>query len=156
MRARRVGQTLLWTSLTASAVGMAMFGASTPGHSGQFTLGQSRYYEFCGGCHGLSGVSARQHIPVLRGEVGRFLCTADGRRYIVRLPNVAFAAMDDQTLAETMNFMVFTLGEGSAPKGAAPYTAREVAQLRKLPLKATDLMTMRRHILDEPSKSCPA
>ena len=156
MQGRWVGQKRLWSSLAASAVGMAMFGLSTPGHSGQFTLGQSRYYEFCGGCHGLSGVSARQHIPVLKGEVGRFLCTAEGRKYIARLPNVAFAPMDDQTLAETMNFMVFTLGESSAPKGAAPYTAREIGQLRKSPLKATDLMSMRRHILDAPSKSCPA
>lgn len=156
MSERRVRPRILWTFFAASAVGLAMFGASSPGHGGQFTRGQSRYYEYCGGCHGLNGISARQHIPVLRAEVGRFLCTSDGRKYLIRLPNVAFSSMDDQTLAEAMNFVIFTLGQDSAPKGAAPYTAREVGQLRKLPLKATDLSTMRAQILGEAIKSCPA
>jgi len=65
--------------------------------------GQAHYYEGCGGCHGLDGISARREIPVLRDSVGAFLCSAEGRRYIVRLPNVAFANMDDRTLADRLS-----------------------------------------------------
>ena len=86
--------------------------------------GASRYLESCGGCHGLTGSSAKREIPELKGHVGRFACTAEGRAYIGRLPNVAFANLSDQNLAEAMNYMVFTLGGTSAPKGAKPYSAR--------------------------------
>jgi hypothetical protein len=109
--------------------------------------GQAHYLESCGGCHGLDGVSSRRTIPVLRGAVGAFLCTAEGRRYIVRLPNVAFAGMDDRALAATMNFIVFGLGGDSVPAGARPYGAREVGALRRTPLKNQPLAQMRRAIL---------
>lgn len=118
--------------------------------------GQAHYYEGCGGCHGLDGVSARREIPVLRDSVGAFLCSPEGRRYIVRLPNVAFAHMDDRTLAETMNFVVFQLGRGSVPAGARPYTAEEVRGLRRMPLKNQPLAQLRAEVLARGSGSCRA
>jgi hypothetical protein len=118
--------------------------------------GQAHYYEGCGGCHGLDGVSARREIPVLRDSVGAFLCSAEGRRYIVRLPNVAFANMDDRTLAETMNFVVFELGRGSVPAGAKPYTAEEVGSLRRIPLKNQPLAQLRAAVLAQGSAPCRA
>jgi len=118
--------------------------------------GQAHYYEGCGGCHGLDGISARREIPVLRDSVGAFLCSAEGRRYIVRLPNVAFANMDDRTLAETMNFVVFELGRSSAPAGARPYTAEEVGSLRRMPLKNQPLAQLRAAVLAQGSEPCRA
>jgi hypothetical protein len=118
--------------------------------------GQAHYYEGCGGCHGLDGISARREIPVLRDSVGAFLCSAEGRRYIVRLPNVAFANMDDRTLAETMNFVVFELGRGSVPAGARPYTAEEVGSLRRMPLKNQPLAQLRATVLAQGSAPCRA
>ena len=56
-------------------------------------------------------------IPVLRDRVGYFMCTKEGRDYLIRLPNVAYSAIDDnQELAEMMNFVVFGLGGASAPQ----------------------------------------
>ena len=118
--------------------------------------GQAHYYEGCGGCHGLDGISARREIPVLRDSVGAFLCSAEGRRYIIRLPNVAFAHMDDGTLAATMNFVVFELGRESVPPGAKPYTAREIAVLRRSPLKNQPLANLRAAALAAAPGSCTA
>jgi hypothetical protein len=118
--------------------------------------GQAHYYEGCGGCHGLNGVSARREVPVLRDSVGAFLCSAEGRDYIVRLPNVAFAYMDDRTLAETMNFVVFELGRDSVPAGARRYTAEEVGRLRRLPLKNQPLARLRAEVLARGSAACLA
>lgn len=126
-------------------------GAMKPLSSGQF-----HYQESCGGCHGLLGSSSRDHVPELRGAVGRFLCTDEGRRYIVRLPNVAFANMDAKALADTMNFIVFSLGGGSAPKGAKPFTAAEVGKLRLQPLKSQPLVRMRADIWGRAVQQCAA
>lgn len=123
----------------------------------QLTEVQSTYLEHCGGCHGIHGVSAPREVPSLRGQVASFLCTADGRSYLVRLPNVALAPLSDQMLADVMNFVVFELGgsHGAVPK-APVYTAAEVAQLRKQPLTGTGLAAHRARIVEELIEHCGA
>jgi hypothetical protein len=138
---------LIGSATAALALIAAKGGAGASGPPVPIPAGQAHYLESCGGCHGLGGVSSRRTIPVLRGAVGAFLCTGEGRRYIVRLPNVAFAGMDDRALAATMNFIVFGLGGDSVPAGARPYDAREVGALRRAPLKNQPLAQMRRTIL---------
>ena len=115
---------------------------------------QSQYMEGCGGCHGIQGSSSRKDVPELRGEVGRYLCTSAGREYLIRLPNVSFANMDDRMLAEVMNFVVFDLGGDSAPADAVPYSAAEVAALRRQPLKNRPLAQMRSVILSDAIEQC--
>jgi hypothetical protein len=113
----------------------------------RMSVGQSHYLESCGGCHGIQGASAEREIPQLRGLVGRFLYTPQGREYLVRLPNVAFANVDDKVLADVLNFVVFQLGEGSAPREAPAYTAAEVKILRRQPFKNERLEMLRAKIL---------
>ncbi len=97
----------------------------------ELTTPESDYVEYCSGCHGMQGNSAPAEIPVLRDRVGYFMCTREGRDYLIRLPNVAYSAIaDNQELADMMNFVVFGLGGASAPKGAKPFTAVEVKRLR--------------------------
>jgi hypothetical protein len=120
----------------------------------QLTPAQSGYLESCGGCHGIQGTASKKDVPQLRSEVGRFLCTAAGREYIVRLPNVAFADMSDRLLADVMNFVVFDLGGASAPRGAAAYSVAEVAGLRRRPLKNAPLARMRANILADARLRC--
>lgn len=143
-----VGLALCMSGVRAQAVSPAV-GQTVP-----FPIGQSKYYEACGGCHGLNGVSAREQIPVLRSQVGAFLCSEEGRKYIVQLPNVSFAAFDDATLAATMNYVVFKLGDESVPKGARPYTASEVGELRRHPLKNQPLMRLRTAVLGRAVSAC--
>jgi len=117
---------------------------------------QSAYLLGCGGCHGIQGRSYAPRVPDLAGQAGYFLCSADGRAYVGRLPNVAYAHLSAARLADVMNYVVFTLGAGSAPQGAAPFTAAEIAGLRARPWATPSLLEMRSHVLDGVLKTCPA
>jgi hypothetical protein len=113
------------------------------------TAPQSDYVEHCSGCHGMQGNSAPAEIPVLRDRVGYFMCTREGRDYLIRLPNVAYSAIgDNQELADMMNFVVFGLGGASAPRTAKPFTAAEVARLRRDALATQSLIAARAKIVD--------
>jgi hypothetical protein len=46
-----------------------------------------------------------------------------------------------------MNFVVFGIGGDSAPRSATPYTAAEVGDLRRSPLKNRDIGRIRAEIL---------
>ena len=119
------------------------------------TTPQSDYVEYCSGCHGMQGNSAPAEIPVLRDRVGYFMCTKDGRDYLIRLPNVAYSAItDNQELAEMMNFVVFGLGGNSAPKGAKPFTATEVERLRAKALGTQSLIAARAQVVDKLISDC--
>lgn len=105
---------------------------------------QSDYIEHCSGCHGMQGDSAPADIPVLRNRIGYFMCTRQGREYLIRLPNVAYSPIaDNQQLADMMNFVVFGLGGASAPKGTKPFTAAEVAKQRGRALATESLIDAR-------------
>lgn len=143
-------------ALTGALLLVAAFGAARlTANDRPFSNGQRHYLESCGGCHGLDGGSAPSDIPVLKGQVGLFLCTTAGRRYIIQLPNVAFANMDDQSLADAMNFVAFDLGGDSAPARAKPYTAREVGGLRRIPLKNMRVTALREKIVADAMARCP-
>jgi hypothetical protein len=121
------------------------------------TTAQSDYVEHCSGCHGMQGNSAPADIPVLRGRIGYFMCTQEGREYLIRLPNVAYSALDDnQELADMMNFVVFGLGGPSTPPGAKPFTAAEVGRLRKQALGTQSLIEARAKVVGDIIKRCGA
>jgi hypothetical protein len=121
----------------------------------ELTGPQSDYVEHCSGCHGMQGNSAPAEIPVLRDRVGYFLCTRQGRDYLIRLPNVAYSAItDNQELADMMNFVVFGLGGNSAPKGAKPFTAPEVARLRRKALATQSLIAARADVVAKLGGGC--
>ncbi len=103
----------------------------------------------CGGCHGLDGVSNSTLVPDLKNQVGYFVALPEGRRYLGRLPNVAFTTLSDRDLAALLNYAVFTLGGESAPRGAKPYGAAEVAALRRQPLTEIQLFDYRKKLVEE-------
>jgi len=113
------------------------------------------YLERCGGCHGLQGVSAPQIVPTLRGQVGHFLCTREGREYIARLPSVASTPADDGLLAALVNFVAFDIGGGDDARYPR-FTAEEVARLRRNPLTDATLTAYRRTVVDRLIKTCGA
>ena len=121
----------------------------------QLTTPQSDYVEHCSGCHGMQGDSAPAEIPVLRDRVGYFMCTKEGREYLIRLPNVAYSAIsDNQQLADMMNFVVFGLGGSSAPRDARPFTAAEVARLRTRALATQSLIAARAEVVGKMAIRC--
>jgi len=83
-------------------------------------------------------------VPRLDGFVGWYTHLAEGRDYLMRVPGVARAKLDDERLAAVLNWMLEVYsGEVVAP-GFAPYTAAEVAEARRRPLTAERAATRAR------------
>jgi cytochrome c553 len=114
----------------------------------QFPQPQRDYILACAGCHGMNGVSNAALVPDLRGLVGYYLNLPEGRAYLSRLPNVAFSSLNDEALAGVLNYIVFDLGDGSAPAGTRPYRAAEVGKWRKQPLTEVSLSDYRRRMVE--------
>jgi hypothetical protein len=142
---------------TVSVIAALLFATAQSAPLPELTPPQSDYVEYCSGCHGMQGNSAPAEIPVLRDRVGYFMCTKDGRDYLIRLPNVAYSAIsDNQELADMMNFVVFGLGGASAPKGTKPFTAVEVKRLRADALGTQSLIAVRATVVDKMVSTCAA
>ncbi|MBB2189084.1 hypothetical protein HLH34_03790 [Gluconacetobacter azotocaptans] len=139
------------------ALGLSVLPRSAPASGAMpvVPVVQGHYLVGCGGCHGVQGRSGRRVVPDLAGQVGYFLCTPQGRDYLVRLPNVAFANLSSQDLADMVNFVVFTFGRDSVPAGARPYTAVEIARLRADPLRIADLHGYRDRVVRGVIGACP-
>lgn len=88
------------------------------------------YAENCEGCHGWAGVSVTE-IPTLKGRVGYFARVPEGRRYLMQVPNVALNPSSDEDIAAMMNWLLTTYSRDELPAGFVPYSAAEVALLRK-------------------------
>lgn len=129
-----------------AALHLAASAAAEP--AARFTAAQSDYLLGCGGCHGYDGVSNSKRVPTLKGLVGYYLNSSEGRAYLPRLPNVAFSSLNDEDLAALLNYLVFDLGAGSAPPGARRYQAAEVGKWRKSPLTEVRLSAFRRELVD--------
>lgn len=148
---------LLGASGIATAA-LASGGSAATAQAPVITRAQTNYTMACGGCHGLLGVAADESIPRLRDKVGTFMCTQEGREYLIRLPNIAFANLDDEELAEMMNFVVFGLGGESVGDAAStrPFTADEVGSLRKTSLKGEQIMSLRERVWGRAETGCDA
>jgi hypothetical protein len=117
---------------------------------------QVAYLTSCGGCHGIEGVSAPRVVPTLRHLTGTFLCTNEGREYIVRLPDVALSALSDRMLTEVINWVAFDLGAPVAGgrEEARPYTVAEVQRLRRHPFTNTGLLRYRERVVAHLAPRC--
>lgn len=91
------------------------------------------YQMSCQGCHTPDGTGGKD-VPKIKGFIGHFLTTQPGREYLVRVPGSANSALDNEQLAEVLNWMITELGGSSVPENMKMYTAQEVAKLRKNPL----------------------
>lgn len=120
-------------------------------------LARADYIENCAGCHGVNGNTVPARLPELQGRVGWFMCTPEARAYLIRLPNVAHSRItDNDRLADMMNYVVFVLGQGSAPAGTPPFTSDEVARERKLALSEVSLSAERLRLARQVIRKCGA
>jgi cytochrome c553 len=103
------------------------------------------YAKNCQGCHGELGTSVKE-IPTLAGRVGYFARLADGRRYLVQVPNVALNPSSDEDIAALLNWVLMTYSRAQLPADFQPYTAAEVSGLRKARI---DVVTERKRIVQE-------
>lgn len=136
----------LWMTVCAALPATA--DVLTTGRPDRLTPAQRNYFIGCAGCHGLEGSSNSILVPRLRGLVGYYVNFPEGRAYLPRLPNVAFSTMNDDQLAAVLNFLVFDIGGSSAPRGAKPYSAAEVGEMRKRPLTEVALLRYRHRLVE--------
>ena len=95
------------------------------------------YQMFCQGCHTPDGSGART-VPRMKDHVGYFLESPRGREYLVRVPGSATSALDDEELAEVLNWIVMEFSGPSLTTPFESYTATEVGALREQPLNEVE------------------
>jgi len=130
--------------LKVLAVGIALlFGAT--GASAESP--ELNYMLQCQGCHLPDGSGTPGKVPALAGSMARFGAVPGGREFLVRVPGSAQSPLDDADLAELLNWMLRRFGPAEEAADFAPYSADEVARLRRAPL--TDVDSVRRDLLEE-------
>jgi len=126
--------------LRAATTLAALVLAATAAHAGRDTsrlppnghTPQLNYLQYCSGCHREDGRGApAKGIPNMRGVLGHFLRVDGGREFIVKVPGVSHTPLADSDVAALMNWLLAGIAQPSTPSGTAPYTADEIARLRR-------------------------
>jgi mono/diheme cytochrome c family protein len=133
---------LLIGALAAASAAAASFG----GPAQDYTL-------YCMGCHGPQAQGVPGKIPPLAGTLARFMRTAEGRNYVLRVPGAANSALPDRQLTAVLNWLAveFRVPEEAAP---APFTEQELASVRHVPL--ANVRTTRAEVVRALAASGPA
>ena len=88
----------------------------------------------CKGCHGFAGEGTPGHVRASTASSASSLRSRAGRDYLMRVPGVARAKLDDARLAAVLNWMLEVYGGDAVAPGFAPYAAAEVGAARREPL----------------------
>ncbi|MGH8247915.1 MAG: c-type cytochrome [Gammaproteobacteria bacterium] len=92
---------------------------------------RQNYILNCQGCHLGDGSGSPGAVPNVRDFLGYFIHVPGGRDFIVQVPGAANSALDDEQLAEVMNWMLLNFSRGQLPVDFVPYSAEEVSRLRQ-------------------------
>jgi len=124
--------TLLAAPFLAAALFAAGLLAETPAVAEEPKVA---YWLHCAGCHRLDGSGAPPEVPTLIGEPGRVAALPGGRDYLIRIPGVAQAGIDDAGLADVVNYVLRTFSAESLPPDFPAFQPGEVGRLRQQVLK---------------------
>jgi mono/diheme cytochrome c family protein len=91
---------------------------------------RANYLLACRGCHLVDGSGVPPEVPSLRDTLGQFATSREGRDYLVRVPGVAQSRLNDEELAEVINWVLTEFNTTGLSKNFRPFTAREVAAVR--------------------------
>ena len=94
---------------------------------------QLHYMLNCQGCHAKDGRGLGD-VPALKGFVGNFLSSNEGRAYLIRVPGSANSPLTDVELAEVVNWILFTMSDKSLANSFKPLTPEEVQTYRGQPI----------------------
>jgi mono/diheme cytochrome c family protein len=129
----------------------------------RYPAGAATFQANCAVCHGAKGAGQPSLAPPLLAYPARYAANAEGRRqlamtalngmfgdidveqkhYDFKMPD--FAHLDDATLAEVLNFVVFDLGH--AADDTKPLTAEEIAAERSHPVDGAAVRAHRASLL---------
>jgi hypothetical protein len=90
----------------------------------------------CMGCHHADGAGEEGRVPSVRRTLVPFSALADGRDFVMRVPGVAQAPLNDAEVAALLNWMVRNLSDVAVPATFVDYSAEEVGRARHRPLAA--------------------
>jgi mono/diheme cytochrome c family protein len=88
----------------------------------------------CMGCHGTQAQGIPGKVPPLANSLSRFMRSAAGRNYVVRVPGAANSALSDEQLAAVLNWLAVTYDSSAPAIQPAAFTSTEVAAVRHQPL----------------------
>jgi len=88
------------------------------------------YLLHCSGCHMPDGTGLSNVVPTLHDVIGRMVAEPAGRDYIVRVPGVSQAPINNEKLTEVLNWMLMEFSSVSLPKNFKPLTVKEVKRAR--------------------------
>jgi mono/diheme cytochrome c family protein len=148
-RMQRLLAALVFTggaALALASVGMAVH-AAPPGGGADVPSGVAhpdRAWQHwtlnCQGCHRQDGSGSPETTPPLAGSIARFTTVEGGREYLGRVPGVATAPLSDGDLAELLNWTLWRVDRAHLAADFRPYTAAELAELRRRPLRTEAAM----------------
>ena len=123
-----------WSAILLAIFATPLSGLEQPGVENP-ERARVNYMLNCQGCHGPQGAGAADGaVPMMENFVGKFLTVEGGRAFLVQVPGSANSALSDGQLAEVLNWMLPNFSPADIPAEFTPYTAAEVAGLRKYPL----------------------
>jgi mono/diheme cytochrome c family protein len=107
---------------------------------------RANYLLACRGCHLDDGRGVPPDVPSLRNTLGQFAASPPGRNYLIRVPGVARSRLNDDELADVINWVLTEFNGDSLPAGFTPISPREVAAAR--PQSLPDPALYRRRLLE--------
>jgi mono/diheme cytochrome c family protein len=134
-----------WLPLLVAATGIAGAAVADPAQD---------YMLHCMGCHGARAEGVAGKVPPLAHALARFMRSATGRSYVLRVPGAANSTLSDQRLAGVLNWVAQRFDADELSSATAPFTTEEVAAQRHTPLAA--VLATRQQVLQELAASGPA
>ncbi len=96
---------------------------------------QVNYMLNCQGCHTPDGQgSPEKGVPTLKNFMGKFLTVKGGREFLIQVPGASQSTLNSAQLAQMTNWMLKSFDPDSINENFQPYSAQEVARLRKVKL----------------------
>ena len=95
---------------------------------------RQNYLIHCMGCHGESGLGLEGQVPSFSNTLAKISASPQGRDYVLRVPGVTQATLDERQTAEVLNWVLAEFSSEDAAQRIAPFTAAEVARARQQPL----------------------
>jgi hypothetical protein len=107
----------------------------------------SLYKQHCSGCHLDDGSSVpSKGVPDLRRS-GRLAGTPLGRQYLVQVPGVAQSQLDNETMAELLNWSLSHFSSHCLPEKFTPFVAEEFRTWRNSP--TSDSLKMKSEVEED-------
>jgi len=103
---------------------LAMLCVGAAGYA--FADPKTDYLLYCRGCHLTNGESVPPAVPTLVNELGKFFSIPGGREYLIRVPGVSQTPLDNERLAQVLNWVMLEFNADTLPDDFKPYSSEEV------------------------------